>query len=136
MGGSGTGQALLSRWASTRTGSRAPFGFRIRWSVRSEASQPRASADLMAGKRLFALRVPSFHESITVPRISVAASSGSDGDSVDGFKGPDLGPPWGVDLTPPPSGCGTAPVLYWDWGSRIGTGWKMLCSRVIQVIAG
>jgi hypothetical protein len=97
----------------------------------------------MAGRRLLALRVPSFHESMTVSKTSAAMSPGSDSGSVDGFKGSRFGTPWGAALTPPPSHCGTAPCRYGTVGShigtggpQIGTGWKMRCSRVIQVVAG
>lgn len=102
------------RRASTRTGSRTGLGFWIRWSVSSAAGHPCAKADSTAAWRLRASRVPSVHASVTASKMRAAASLGSDGDSIDGFKGSRCGTPGG-------SHSDTVPVPQWD-GGRFAAG--------------
>jgi hypothetical protein len=109
------------RRASTRTGSLTGLGFWIRWSVSSAAGHPCAKADSTAACRLRASRMLSVHASVTASKIRAAASLGSDGDSIDGFKGSRCGTPGGSQI-------GTG-------GSRIGTVRKMWRQGVIQVVA-
>ena len=85
----------------------------------------------------------SFHASVTAAKIPAAASLGSDGDSIGGFKWSRCGTPGGAALTPSPSRRGTGPVSNRDRGSQIGTGGsrigtrrKVWCKGVIQIVAG
>ena len=134
----------VSRRASTRTGSRTRSGFWTRCSVRSTAGHPCARADSTAPRRLSASRVPSFHASVTAAKISAAASLGSDGDSIGGFKWSRCGTPGGCrfDTVPVPpwdgdaSRIGTRGSQIGTGGSRIGTRRKVWCKGVIQIVAG
>ena len=64
----------------------------------------------MAERRLRASEVLSFHASVTAAKIPAVVPLGSDGDSVDGFKGSHCETPVGAALTLAPCRSGTGPV--------------------------